>query len=124
MYIKTPNKSKLKKRIYSWNVMLVKYAKKKSTKNAQPVKTMWSQIIKSGTKAGANYMEAVTSPSEFVFKKSLSNSLISCNESKYWLQLIRDTGLDQSYQLDLLLSESRMISRLLGRRVASVTKEK
>ena len=103
--------------------MLVQHAQKKSQNKAQPTRTLWHQALKAGTGVGSNYFEAIASPSEMDIQKSLTHSLKSCNESKYWLKLIRDAGLDTSKQLENLLYESRIISRMLDRRVASLVRK-
>lgn len=123
MNISIQPKSRLRKRIYNWNIMLVKHAKKNTQSKNVPIKTLWSQAIKAGTRVGAMYFDAISSPNDNEIQKSLSHSLKLCNESKYWLKLIRDTGLDSSKQLETLLYESHIIARMLDRRVASLVRK-
>lgn len=102
--------------------MLVKYAKRQASKKNTSERVMWDRVIRSGTKVGASYIDAVASLTDRDTQKSLAASFKSCNESRYWLKLIRDTGVDGSKQLNDLLNESRVLSRMIGKKVAMVRK--
>lgn len=115
---------KLKVRIYNWTVRLTKYLLKLSNKKERVVWTIVDQLSRSGTSLGANYVEAIGSPSEKDFRKFLSYSLKSGNESKYWLALIRDSKIDSDKELSWLLKEAVELTNILGKSVATLYKKK
>lgn len=113
----------LKVRIYSWTVRLVRYLKVLSRKNERMVWSICDQLVRSGTSVGANYIEAIGSPTTKDFRNFLSHALKSCNESKYWLALIRDSELDNIEDLEWLLDESIEIANILGKSVSTMYKQ-
>jgi len=76
--------------------------------------------MRSATSVGANVVEAKNSSSKAEFKRFYEIALKSCNESKYWICLIRDTILKDE-ELGKLLKEADEISRILA---ASIIKLK
>ena len=53
---------------------------------------MLNQIFRSGTAVGALVSEAVYAQSQADFINKLSIALKECNETIYWLRLLKDTG--------------------------------
>jgi four helix bundle protein len=49
-----------------------------------------SQVVRSGTSIGANYAEADNAPTKKDFLNKLSLVLKEINETKYWLDVIRE----------------------------------
>ncbi|MBD3311667.1 MAG: four helix bundle protein [Candidatus Magasanikbacteria bacterium] len=118
-------KNDLKLRIYNWSVRLVKYLRILSKQEKdEAVKTIVNQLLRSGTSIGANYIEAIGSPTKKDFRNFLAYSLKSCNESKYWLSLMKDTGIDEGKEFNFLLDEAVEISKILGKSVSTLYKEK
>lgn len=109
-----------KARIYSWTVRLVKYLRVLANKQEGIARSVVDQLIRSGTSVGANYIEAIASPTTKDFCNFLSHSLKSGNESKYWLCLIRDTGIDNTKELGLLLQEATEICNILGKSISTM----
>ena len=112
----------LKVRTYRWAVRLVKYLRELSKKGEYIVRSIVDQLIRSGTSVGANYVEAIGSPTAKDFRNFLSHALKSANESKYWLCIIRDTGIDKSDELSWLLAEAVEISNILGKSISTMHK--
>lgn len=110
----------MKIRIYAWTVQLVKYIRELSKKNERAVWSILDQVLRSGTSVGANYIEAIGAPTTKDFRNFLAYSLKSCNESKFWLALIRDSGVDRSAELVWLLKEAIEISNILGKSVSTL----
>lgn len=81
------------------------------------------QLVRSGTSVGANYIEAIGACSDKDFRRFLSYSLKSANESKYWLAILRDCGIDNPKELDWLLQEGVEISKILGKSVSTLYKK-
>ena len=67
-------------------------------------------------------MEAIGGTSDNDFRKFLAYSLKSCNESKYWLALIRDSGIDSDRDLKNLLDEAVELAKILGKSVSTLYK--
>ena len=116
-------KNEMKIRIYRWSVRLVKYLRQLSKEKEYLVNSVLNQVLRSGTSTGANYVEAIGAPTTKDFRNFLAYSLKSCNETKYWLALIRDTNIDNSEELEYLLQEAVELSKILGKSVSTLYKE-
>lgn len=79
------------------------------------------QLLKSGTAVGALIREAGFAQSNADFINKLSISLKECNESRYWLMLLSDTGIISCEDSKELILMSDEITLLL---VASIKKLK
>jgi four helix bundle protein len=102
----------LKKRIYQFVLDLVKFIEA-LPKNDDLNKVVRSQLLRSGTSIGANYIEAIAGSSEKDFVNFLSHGLKSANESKFWLALLRDTGKGDRIVINMLLKELTEIANIL-----------
>ena len=116
-------KQEMKVRVYKWSVKLVKYLRKLSKEKEYLVRSIIDQVLRSGTSVCANYVEAIGAPTTKDFRKFLAYSLKSCNETKYWLALIKDTDIDNSEELEHLLQESIELSKILGKSVSTLYRE-
>jgi len=65
------------------------------------------QLLKSGTSLGANYREALRGSSRRHFITLLEIAQREADETLYWLEIIRDTGLINSHRLTEIISECR-----------------
>ena len=115
-------KKHLKARVYNWSIRLVKYIRFLYKRNERAVWSILDQLLRSGTSVGANYIEAIGSPTTKDFRNFLAHALKSCNESKFWLALIRDTGVDNSEELKYLLQEAIELANILGKSVSTMYK--
>lgn len=79
------------------------------------------QLMRSATSVGTNVIEAKNSSSRIEFKRYYEIALKSCNETKYWICLLRDGFLDKDLELDKILKEADEISKVLA---ASIIKLK
>ncbi len=73
------------------------------------------QLIRSATSVGANIREANNAQSKADFIHKLSVSLKECDESQYWLELLKDSFYIENSVFDKLHSEAIQIHRLLTR---------
>ena len=80
------------------------------------------QLIRSATSVGANLTEAKSASSRLEFKKFHEIALKSVNESKYWLSLLRDTGLSKAETVTVLLKEIGEISNMIASGVIKLKK--
>lgn len=72
------------------------------------------QVLKSGTSIGANIEEAIGAQSKKDFKAKLSISYKETRETKYWLRLLRDSGLLNSDLATSLLKDCDELQKLLA----------
>ncbi|TSC93000.1 MAG: hypothetical protein CEN89_365 [Candidatus Berkelbacteria bacterium Licking1014_7] len=103
----------LKKRIYRFILNLIKFIDV-LPKNDPLCRVVIDQMLRSGTSVGANYVEAIAASSKREFANFLRYSLKSCNETKFWLAITRDTGRGNVNKINNLLSEITEISNILA----------
>jgi len=106
-------KIEFKRRIYKFILQLIKITELLEDKKTVD-RIFISQIIRSVTSIGANYIEAQAASSKKDFINFIHHSLKSANETKFWLALIRDTNKLPKEKVNELLSELIEISNILG----------
>lgn len=79
-----------------------------------------NQFLRSSTSVGANVIEAKSSSSKREFINYFQIALKSCNETKYWLCLIRDGMKINSTELNGLLKEADELSKILARSILTM----
>jgi len=86
--LKTDNKSIIVDKAYTFALQIISVYKELKKENEF---VLSKQILRSGTSIGANVNEAIAaiSKKDFVFK--LSISLKEARETKYWLNLLKDS---------------------------------
>jgi four helix bundle protein len=72
------------------------------------------QVLRSATSVGANYRAACRAQSEAMFIAKLSIVVEEADETVYWLELIRDTGLIKPELLAELLDEAEQILKIMA----------
>ena len=82
------------------------------------------QLIRAVTSIGANIIEARSSGSRLEFKKFYEIALRSANETKYWLELLRDASLVDERTIDGLLSEAVEIANMVAAGVLKLKNRK
>jgi len=109
-------KRDIKLRAYRFSLSLINFIGR-----LPPKKVFWTigeQLLGSGTSIGSNIVEAKSSSSRREFIKYYEIALKSCNESKYWLCLLRDCNLletaDMIKEVQDLLNEAIEIGNMLG----------
>jgi four helix bundle protein len=116
-------KKDLKLRIYKHSVLLVQYLRTVEKNSDKILISIFDQVLRSGTSMGANYVEAIGSPSTKDFRKFLTYSLKSGNETLYWLALIRDSHIDSSETLTSIIQETKELTNILGKSVSTLYKK-
>ena len=86
--LKTVNKSIIAEKSYVFALLIISVYKELKSENEF---VLSKQILRSGTSIGANVNEAISviSKKDFVFK--LGISLKEARETKYWLNLLKDS---------------------------------
>lgn len=79
------------------------------------------QLMRSAASVGANVVEAKNSSSKIEFKRFYEIALKSCNETKYWICILRDGFECNDNELKNILKEADEISKILA---ASIIKLK
>ncbi len=109
----------IKNRCFQFSLSVIRFLKKKKWDSLSMI--IVKQLMRSSTSIGANVIEAKNSSSRIEFKRYYEIALKSCNESKYWICLIRDGFDEKDLELKQILKESDEISKILA---ASVIKLK
>lgn len=114
----------IKIRVYRWTIALVQFVRMLQRKKDFSIASILDQLLRAGTSVGANYIEAIGSPTQKDFRNMLAHSLKSANESKFWLAIIRDAQIYKGHDLETLLKEIIEISNILGKSVSTMYKMK
>ncbi len=64
------------------------------------------QVLRSGTSVGAQYREAQRAKSDADFINKIEGSLQELDETAYWLDLLKDSGIVSAEKLNPLLKET------------------
>ena len=117
----------LKDKSYAFAVRIVYMYKYLCDKKHEYV--LSKQVLRSGISIGANIVEANGAISKVDFSAKMSIAYKEALETKYWLDLLKDSGYLESKGYDELYQEADEISRMLFAvlkstgRVRSVSKE-
>ena len=74
-----------------------------------------SQIVRSATSIGANYMEANGASSQKDFKNKIRLSLKESNETKHWLRMMAAANPDNANELRKLWTEAHELTLIFAR---------
>jgi four helix bundle protein len=75
--------------------------------------TLSKQLLRSGTSIGANINESQEAQSKNDFISKLSISLKEARESKYWIELLKETGYLTDKEADNILEDLSELLKLL-----------
>ena len=101
----------LKDKSYAFAVRIVKMYKYLCDKKHEYV--LSKQVLRSGTSIGANIVEANGAISKDDFSAKMSIAYKEALETKYWLDLLKDSSYLESKGYDELYQEADEISRML-----------
>ena len=101
----------LKDKSYAFAVRIVKMYKYLCDKKHEYV--LSKQVLRSGTSIGANIVEANGAISKDDFSAKMQIAYKEALETKYWLDLLKDSGYLESKGYDELYQEADEISRML-----------
>ena len=101
----------LKDKSYAFAVRIVKMYKYLCDKKHEYV--LSKQVLRSGISIGANIVEANGAISKDDFSAKMSIAYKEALETKYWLDLLKDSGYLESKGYDELYQEADEISRML-----------
>jgi four helix bundle protein len=103
---------KYKRRFYDFTLELIIFIDKLPKDNV--ANRLGDQLLRSGTSIIANYIEGQSASSKKDFTNFINHSLKSCNESKLWLSLLKDSNHSNNQNTDSLMQELIEISKILA----------
>ena len=80
------------------------------------------QIQRSGAAIGANHREAIAAESETDFVHKLAIAQKECNETLYWLELLKETNYIDEAMFTSLYADAEEIMRMLTASIITVKK--
>ena len=80
------------------------------------------QIQRSGTSIGANHREAIAAESSTDFVHKLQIAQKECNETIYWLELLKETNYIDESMFNSLYADAEEIMRMLTASIITVKK--
>jgi four helix bundle protein len=83
-------------------------------KRSWVARTVGSQLLRAGTSIGANVEEAQGAFGRRDFINRNVIALKEARETRYWLRLLRDSGMLPSSQAEQLCDEAGQLCRILG----------
>ncbi|GAA4308667.1 four helix bundle protein [Nibribacter koreensis] len=101
----------LYKKSYAFAVEMVRLYQKISGEKREYV--LSKQLLRSGTSIGANVAEANGAISTADFSSKISLAYKETLETKYWLNLLRDTEYIEPVLVDRLLTDADELSRIM-----------
>ena len=81
------------------------------------------QLLRSATSIGANVIEARSASSRRDFTNFLNHALKSANESRFWLELIRDSDKMKPEEIEGIIRETKEIANILASSIISLKRK-
>lgn len=81
------------------------------------------QIQRSGTSIGANHREAIAAESDVDFVHKLAIAQKECNETLYWLELLKETGYIDEQMFASIYADAEEIMRMLTASIITIKKK-
>ena len=120
---KINRKSVLKERAYCYTLSIIKFIDSLDRKD-MGAQIMGKQLFRSGTSVGANIVEAQAGSSRKDFTNFFSYSLKSANESRFWLELLRDSKKARAEMVTPLIKEAVELANILGSSIITLRSKK
>ncbi len=105
-------KKEFKERLYSFTLRLIEFIDHLPTDNVS--RRLGDQLLRSGTSIIGNYIEGQSASSKRDFTNYFTTSLKSCNESKLWLALLRDSKRASAEPVDRLPKELQELTNIFA----------
>jgi four helix bundle protein len=111
-----------KTRTYQFALKIINFIDK--LPNNMSTQIITKQLLRAATSIGANIIEAQASPSRKDFTNFFNYSLKSANETKYWLELLKDANKADSQTISVLIKEVDEIANILGSSILTLRGKK
>lgn len=101
----------IREKSYAFAVGIIKLYQKVSGDNKEYV--LSRQLLKSGTSIGANVREAINAESgpDFIHKLAIAQK--ECDETLYWLELMKETGYIVENQYSKLYNKAHELLKII-----------
>ena len=113
-------KNEFKKRLYTWTLRLIKFIDKLNKDSVCNV--IGKQLLRSGTAIGALSREAQNAESAKDFIHKLGIAQKECDETIYWLELLKETDYLNDKEFESINTEATELLKML--RSAIITSKK
>ncbi len=84
-------------------------------------KPLISQLVRSATSVGANYMEANAASSKKDFKNKIHICKKELQETKHWLRMIAVCEPERKNEIRIMWKETQELTLIFGRIIASMS---
>jgi len=105
-------KEKFKERLYSFTLKLIEFLDNLPQDNV--ARRIGDQLLRSGTSILGNYIEGQSASSKREFINFFNISLKSANESKLWLNVLRDSKRAKPEEVTWFLKELEEFSNIFA----------
>jgi four helix bundle protein len=112
----------LKKRAYIYALDVIKFLE--GLPKDYITQTIGKQLLRSATSIGANIVEAQAASSKKDFANFYRHSLKSSNETKFWLNLLKDSGKATNEKVNPILQETNELSNILASCILTIRGKK
>ncbi|MFA4966683.1 MAG: four helix bundle protein [Candidatus Margulisiibacteriota bacterium] len=102
----------IKERTYKYALLVIRLIEK-LPKDMTSVVIM-KQLLRSATSVGANVVEGNSASSRRDFMNFINHALKSANESRFWLNLLKDSGKTASPEAAAAIQETTEICNILA----------
>jgi len=92
----------------------------KNMKQDVVTKPVISQLVRSGTSIGANYMEANGASSKRDFRNKIFICKKETQETKHWLRMMNECVLEREEEIKVLWREAQELTLIFGKIVATL----
>lgn len=107
-----------KKRLYAFVLRLIRWIE--HLPKDMVCQVLGKQLLRSSTSILANYVEATAASSRKEFINYFQYSLKSANESKVWLELLRDIQKGNTKELEWFLGEVDAVAKILAKSIVTL----
>jgi len=111
----------IQKRTKVFALTVIRFTEKMSSSRVNNI--LVNQIIRSCTSIGANYIAACYAKSQSDFLNKLKIVEEEATETKYWLELIKETNLNLSAQILAIMKESDELIAIFSSTVITMKKK-
>jgi len=112
------SKSILKDKSFAFAILIVKAYKSLAEEKREYV--MSKQLLRSGTSVGANIREAKNAESTNDFIHKLGIAQKECDETLYWLELLKETEYLNSSSFENLYNEANQILKMIRSTILTI----
>jgi four helix bundle protein len=114
-------KQDLYRRTYLYALKVIKFVE---LSEDSIVQTIGNQLLRSGTSVSANLIEAKSASSKKDYINFYQHTLKSANESKLWIELLRDINKVDKKEAEELLKETSEIVNILASSILTMKGKK